>query len=137
MVYRLMTRTCRVLRRCLDDWRRRLALNLITAGMAGAALLVFALYLLAATNVQRLIRGAVSSGEVTAYLVHRAKEADIAPLVDRLAADARVERVQVVSREEALKRLGERLRGQGRLLEGLEENPLPHSVRITSRPRRT
>lgn len=71
--------------------------------------------------------------QVTAYLEDDLPESELAALAERVAAAPGVDRVAVVTREEALERF-ERIAGGAELLVGLEENPLPASLEIQLQP---
>lgn len=70
---------------------------------------------------------------LTAYLDAELPEARLRALAERVAGEAGVAGVEVVSREEALVRF-ERIAGSAELLAGLAENPLPPSLEITLAP---
>lgn len=70
---------------------------------------------------------------LTAYLEADLPEARLKDLADRVAGEAGVVEVEVVTRDEALVRF-ERIAGSAELLEGLAENPLPPSLEITLAP---
>jgi len=67
--------------------------------------------------------------QLTAYLENSVGEADLRLLATTVGAAPGVERVVIVTREQALERF-ERLAGGAELLAGLEENPLPASLEI-------
>ena len=67
--------------------------------------------------------------QLTAYLEASLSEEDQIDLAKSVEAAPGVERVEVVTKEEALKRF-EKIAGGGELLAGLEENPLPASLEI-------
>lgn len=71
--------------------------------------------------------------QLTAYLEEGLPEAELALLAERVAAAPGVERVEVVTKAEALARF-ERLAGGAELLAGLEQNPLPASLEIRLLP---
>ncbi len=67
--------------------------------------------------------------QLTAYLDDSLSEAELGPLAQRVAAAPGVERVEAVTKAEALERF-ERIAGGAELLAGLEGNPLPASLEI-------
>ncbi len=71
--------------------------------------------------------------QLTAYLEEPLSQAERAALAERVAAAPGVERVDIVSKEEALERF-ERIAGGAELLAGLDENPLPASLEIRLLP---
>ncbi len=71
--------------------------------------------------------------QLTAYLDDSLRDEDLQFLAERVAAAPGVERVETVTRAQALERF-ERIAGGVELLAGLEENPLPASLEIHLRP---
>jgi len=71
--------------------------------------------------------------QLTAYLEKSLAEDELRLLATTVGGAPGVERVEVVTREQALERF-ERLAGGAELLAGLEENPLPASLEIHLRP---
>jgi cell division transport system permease protein len=67
--------------------------------------------------------------QLTAYLEDSYPEADLPAMAEVVAAAPGVERVEVVTKADALERF-ERIAGGAELLAGLEENPLPASLEI-------
>lgn len=67
--------------------------------------------------------------QLTAYLEKSLTEDDLRLLATTVGGAPGVERVEVVTREQALERF-ERIAGGAELLAGLEENPLPASLEI-------
>ena len=67
--------------------------------------------------------------QLTAYLDETLPEGESALLAERVAAAPGVERVELVTKTQALERF-ERIAGGAELLVGLEENPLPASLEI-------
>lgn len=71
--------------------------------------------------------------KLTAYLDSELSEDRQRALADRVAKEAGVLEVELVTRDEALVRF-ERIAGSAELLEGLAENPLPPSLELTLAP---
>lgn len=67
--------------------------------------------------------------QMTAYLEEGYPEQDLPALADKVLAAPGVERVETITRAEALERF-EKIAGGAELLAGLEENPLPASIEI-------
>ena len=67
--------------------------------------------------------------QLTAYLEDSYPETELSGMAEVVAAAPGVERVEVVTKAEALERF-ERIAGGAELLAGLEENPLPASLEI-------
>jgi cell division transport system permease protein len=71
--------------------------------------------------------------QVTAYLETSVDDAELRSLATTVGAAPGVERVELVTREQALERF-EEIAGAAELLEGLDENPLPASLEIHMQP---
>jgi cell division transport system permease protein len=71
--------------------------------------------------------------QVTAYLETSVDDAGLRSLATTVGSAPGVERVELVTREQALERF-EEIAGAAELLEGLDENPLPASLEIHMRP---
>jgi cell division transport system permease protein len=99
-------------------------------GVGGFALLV--------GNMQELLARFGEEVRVTAYLAEGLDEAARGALAQRVGALPGVERVALVSEEQALERFRAGVGSASGLLAALEENPLPASLEITLRePERT
>jgi cell division transport system permease protein len=71
--------------------------------------------------------------QLTAYLDSSTTEEDQRDLAQSVAAAPGVDRVEIITKREALERF-ERIAGGPELLAGLDENPLPASLEIHLRP---
>ncbi len=85
-------------------------------------------------NMEDLLERFGDDLHVTAYLEDALVAADQIALVDLVATVEGVERVRIVSKQEALERFRAGVGRGAALLEGLGENPLPASVEITLLP---
>jgi cell division transport system permease protein len=80
-------------------------------------------------NMTRILDEFGSDLQVTAFLEDSVSLDDQRELAARVGAAPGVERVEMVTREQALERF-ERIAGSAELLAGLDENPLPASLEI-------
>ena len=95
-----------------------------------AALVLVGGFALVVENMQGVLGRFGRALHVTAYLEEGATPEELAVLADRAATVEGVERVEIVSKREALERFRRSIGGAG-LLKGLEENPLPACLEIT------
>jgi cell division transport system permease protein len=82
-------------------------------------------------NMQELLDRFGRDLRVTAFLEADLKEKAVSALVERVGRLPGIESVELISRDEALRRFREGVGGRSGLLEGLDENPLPPSVEVT------
>jgi cell division transport system permease protein len=113
-------------------WRSRL-INALSVGTIAISLFVLGAFLTVASNLDDVVTRWSEKVQVTFYL-----ENGLAPhirqsLEDRLRADAAVESVAGVSREEALRRFRDLYRDLRGLADDLGENPFPASLEVTIR----
>ncbi len=118
---------------------RGLRASAITSGIAVATLAVVLVlvgtFLLVIANMNLLLERVGSDLHVTAYLEESLSADTRRELARRVADLGGVHAVEIVSKEEALRRFAERSGGAA-LLEGLEENPLPASLEVRLAPER-
>lgn len=81
------------------------------------------------SNMNRIIDDFGSDLQVTAFLDASVGNDEQRALAARVGAAPGVERVEIVTRDQALERF-ERIAGSAELLAGLEDNPLPASLEI-------
>ena len=107
------------------------------AAISTVALAVFPLGLLwmVASNMAAFLESLESELHITAFLHPEAELGAARRLADRAAALHSVATVEIVTREEALRRFRARI-GNPELLEALDDNPLPISLEIRLSPGR-
>jgi cell division transport system permease protein len=113
-------------------WRSRL-INALSVGTIAISLFVLGAFLTVASNLNAVVARWSEKVQVTFYLENGLAPHILRSLVDRLQADAAVEKVQTVSREEALDRFRRLYRDLRGLADDLGENPFPGSVEVTIR----
>ena len=89
--------------------------------------------MLLVANMNRILDDFGSDLQVTVFLEPGVTLDDQRDLAIRIGEAEGVERVEMVTRDQALERF-ERIAGSAELLAGLEENPLPASLEIFLRP---
>lgn len=119
------------LSRSLANIRQNVFVNAVTVGTITLALLIVALFMLVFVNLESAADTWSERVQVTAYFDRELSAQDQAVLRGRIQAIGGASRVNYVSREEALKRFRNRLRGQETLLEGVAPEILPTSFEIS------
>ncbi|MBM3316073.1 FtsX-like permease family protein [candidate division WOR-3 bacterium] len=119
-----------------EAWRgisRRTGGFLLAATVVAVCITLLSVFLVVTVNVMALVRTAGERGEMYAFVTD---EAGSAPedLLARAAALDGVRAVRFVSREEALQELRGDLGPDADLLDALDENPLPASIRLSLAP---
>lgn len=117
--------------RAIASLRQNWLISSITIGIISVCLLLVGGYLLLTHNLQGVVQTLKTEVRLTAYLRDGFPAADINTLQDRLASIPEVHSVVFISKEQALEEFGAMLAENRSLLEGLESNPLPASLRIT------
>jgi len=117
--------------RALNNIRQNVFVNAVTVGTIALALLIVSLFLLVFINMENAAENWSERVQVTAYFDHELTGRELSTLRSRIGALPGVSRMYYVSRDEAMKRFKERLRGQETLLEGVRPEILPASLEIT------
>jgi cell division transport system permease protein len=123
-----------VLRRVRDNLRQLFWAHALTAGVMALALFVVGAFLLVEINLARLLRNWGEQIQITAYLGDAAIPDDAATLLKRVQAMAEVERVRLISQEQAWRDFHAALGTQAGLLDGLPREVLPASLEISLKP---
>ena len=114
-------------------WRLRWS-HLLTAAAMAVTLFVFGACLLLQVNLQQLLNGWGEQIQITAYLHKTLSANEISAAQARLQSMAEVERVRLVSHEQAWREFQTALGSQSGLLDGLPRDVLPASLEIALRP---
>lgn len=117
--------------RALANIRQNFFVNVVTIGTITLALLIIALFLLVFVNLEGVAEDWSKRVQVTAYFDQEPALQEIAALKGRIQTLPGTENVDYVSKEEALKRFRNRLKGQESLLEGVSADVLPASLEIS------
>ncbi len=118
-------------RRALTNIRQNVFVNMVTIGTIALALLIVSLFLLVFINMESAADTWSERVQVTVYFDRELAPQEQNGFRSRIQALPGVSRVTYVSRDEALKRFRNRLRGQEALLEGVLPEILPTSLEIT------
>jgi cell division transport system permease protein len=116
-------------------WRSRL-MNAVSVGTIAVSLFVLGAFLTVASRLGDVVSRWTQKVQVIVYLEEGTEDRVRASLENRLKADAAVEVVELVSREQALARFREMFRDLSALPEDLGENPFPASLEVSLKPAR-
>lgn len=117
--------------RAVTNIRQNVFVNVVTIATITLALLIVALFLLVFANLEGVADNWSERVQVTVYFDKELTSPEQTALRDKVLALPGASRVSYVSREEALKRFKNRLRGQETILEGVKPEVLPTSFEIT------
>jgi cell division transport system permease protein len=117
--------------RALTNIRQNIFINVVTIGTITLALLIIALFLLVFVNLQGVAEDWSRRVQVTAYFEKEPTPQEITSLKGMVQGLPGTERVDYVSKEEAIKRFRARLKGQDSLLDGVSADVLPASLEIS------
>jgi cell division transport system permease protein len=117
-----------------DEWRHSVGVNLLALGTLVAALFVAGLVLLIVTNIERRVQALRDDVKVEVYLRDGQTEEARHALAANLRAHEQVVRVELVDKDEALRRYREWAADLVELVAELDENPLPASFEVFLEP---
>lgn len=118
------------LSRAITNIRQNVFVNVVTIGTITLALLIVSLFLLVFVNLENATDSLSERVQVTVYFDNELTSQDQAMYREKIMVLPGVSRVSYVTRDEALKRFKNRLRGQETLLEGVGAEVLPTSFEI-------
>lgn len=119
------------LSRAVTNIRQNVFVNVVTIGTITLALLIVSLFLLVFVNLESAAENWSERVQVTVYFDKDLTTQDQSVFREKISALSGVSGVSFVTRDEALKRFKNRLRGQETLLEGVRPEVLPTSFEIT------
>lgn len=97
-----------------------------------AMLLILGMFFILVVNVNLLTENAKDQFDmVEVYLLDEATEEQVSDIIDSAESLAYTDTVEFLGKDDAMAEMQVRWGENGYLLEGLQENPLPRSVRIT------
>jgi cell division transport system permease protein len=117
--------------RAIANLRQNWLISSITIGIISICLFLVGGYLLMTHNLQGVFETWKSQVRITIYLRDGFPEQDILVFQDRLSSLTEIHSVTYTSKNQALEEFGAMLGGDRFLIEGLDRNPLPASLRIT------
>ena len=126
-----MNRFLSSIRRAVTNLRQNWLISSITIGIISICLFLVGGYLLMTHNLQGVFETWKTQVRVTTYLRDGFPEEDILAFQDRLSSLPEVHSVTYTSKNKALEEFGIMLGDDRFLIEGLDRNPLPASLRIT------
>jgi cell division transport system permease protein len=113
---------------------RNMILSLVSAATIALALFILGAFLLLQVNLQKILESSARGLSVTAYLEDGITPENRKTLIEAIIALPGVDRVDYVSKDEAIEDLKNKLGELSGALEGLDENPLPSSLELTLAP---
>jgi len=117
--------------RAINNLRQSWLISSITIGIISICLFLIGGYLLITHNLQGVFQTWKNQVTITIYLRDGFPEPDVLAFQDRLSSLPEVHSVTYTSKDEALAEFGTMLGDDKFLIEGLDRNPLPASLRIT------
>lgn len=118
------------LERALSNIRQNIFVNLLTVSTITLALLIIALFLLVYVNLEGVAERWSDKVQVTVYFEREPAPQELAALRGKVQVLPGTDKITYVSKDEALKRFRDRLKGQEALLEGVPPEVLPASLEI-------
>lgn len=127
----LFVRVSYFIRKALSNLRAYPLVTILATATVAFSVFVFCAYLLFLTNLTGLLAGVGKTVHLTVYLSDYLNEEQIEEVKGAVLSIKEVHDVTFTSKEEALAFLEESFGEQTRVLEGLEDNPLPASFEVT------
>ena len=118
------------LSRALTNIRQNVFVNVVTVGTITLALLIVSLFMLVFVNLESAAENWSERVQVTVYFDKELTSLEQSAFREKITKLSGVSRINYVTREEALKRFKNRLKGQETLLEGVRSEILPTSFEI-------
>lgn len=106
-------------------------LSISSIGIVTVSLLLLGASLLLVVNAEKLAQSVESSVEITAFLEENVGKAEQDKIEEAIKAKPNVEKIEFISKEEALKEMKKSFGDRADILESLEDsNPLPDAFRV-------
>jgi len=119
-----------LMRESVHSFGRLKGVSIVSTLIMSVALLMLALFTLLTVNLRAVARTFQKEIEIIAFLEDGRTEAEIQDLRQRLLEHHGVESVSFVSKEDALAEFRTQLGPDSDLIDVLDENPLPASLRV-------
>lgn len=129
-----MTRLVYFFKTAFRSMARNLVLNLVSVTTISLALLILAAFLLIQANLQHLVESSPAGLNISVYLQEGLPDPERDRLKDRISQIEGIEKLEYVSKDQALAELEKQLGDQGGLVSDLSENPLPSSFELKLTP---
>jgi cell division transport system permease protein len=126
----LTARIAYIIRRVLRNFGAYPMVHFLAVMTIGISLFIPSAYLFVYFNLTSLLTKVGEEVHISAYLSDFLSEDATNALQEQILAIKEVDRVEFITKEEALLYLSESFGGQADVLEGLEENPLPASIEV-------
>jgi cell division transport system permease protein len=118
------------IREALIGLRRNGVMTFIAIGIMFFSLFLLGAFLWGTFNLFGVIRLAREKVEIDAFLRENLPEKQVEELSEKLLSMVGVEKVEYISKEEALKRFKEEIKDAPSLIEAVKTNPLPASFSV-------
>ena len=123
-----------LVRQALRNLASHPVLNLAATFIVGVSLFVVAAFSLLLVNVESIGAGLGQDTTVVAWIQDGITESEIETLKAEISSLPDIRGVEIISRDEALRRFQAAFEGVAGLLDDLGDNPLPASLEIAIRP---
>lgn len=115
------------------SFRKNLAMSIAAVVTIAMTLLILGAVVILVLNLGNVIKSIEKKVEITVYLTNAADGDEISALQKEILSWSEVQKVEFVSKDEALERLKEDLKDNPEMLEAISGNPLPASLEISLR----
>lgn len=115
------------------SFRKNLAMSIAAVVTIAMTLLILGAVVILVLNLGNVIKSIEKKVEITVYLTNTADGDEISALQKEILSWSEVQKVEFVSKDEALERLKEDLKDNPEMLEAISGNPLPASLEISLR----
>lgn len=117
-------------REAIESMRRNFAMSSAAISTAALSLFMVGAFILMFMILRSFATDTLSKLEIEVFLKDGASSAQVQAFQDQITGWPEVKTITFVSKDEALKKLKERLKDKPNILEALSGNPLPASIRI-------
>ncbi|HAW60550.1 MAG TPA: cell division protein FtsX [Actinobacteria bacterium] len=115
----------------LASFRKNWVMSIAAVSTVALTLFIIGMFTIVAFILSSVIKIQESKVEIVAFLKDSAKPEDIQSTQNELVSWPEVANVRYISKEQALERLKEELKGQPEMLDAMSGNPLPASLEIS------
>ncbi|ACM21002.1 cell division ABC transporter, membrane protein FtsX, putative [Geotalea daltonii FRC-32] len=117
--------------RAVANLRQNILVSALTVGTISLSLLIIALFLLVYVNLEKVAETWSEKVQLTAFFEKELTAEELSAFKDRIASLGGTEKIVYVSKNEAMKRFRDRLKGQETFLEGVVPDVLPAAIEIS------
>lgn len=119
-----------LIKEAAQNIKANLAVNIIAVSTTAIALAIFAFFFISFINLGHILDIFTTEIQITAYLRDDVSDEGVLNIKNIITGFSETGSVEYISKDAALKRFKESLKGQKGILEGLGVNPLPASLEI-------